>query len=487
MSAAPAPTIVWFRDDLRVADNPALAAAAARGGPIVPLYVLDEATAGGGRPLGSAARWWLAGSLAALSRRLAGLGAPLVLRRGPAAEIVPSFAREIGAGAVHWNRRYHAAGIAADATVEAALKAAGVAVESHHANLLHEPSAVTTAAGDPYRVFTPFWRAVLGRDAPRLPLPAPRHLARLAPSPPGERIDDWHLTPTAPDWAGGLRAAWRPGEAAAEARLEAFLTDGLAGYADRRDVPAGEATSRLSPHLRFGEISPFRIWHAVAARAAADPGRLGSGAEKFQAELGWREFSWHLLHHNPGLAHENFNRRFDSLAWRASDAATAVAAWRRGLTGVPIVDAGMRALWQTGFLHNRLRMVVASFLTKHLLVDWRVGEAWFWDTLVDADAAANPAGWQWVAGCGADAAPYFRIFNPVLQGEKFDPGGAYVRRFVPEIAGLPDRFLHRPWEAPAAALAEAGLRLGDTYPAPIVDLADARERALAAYERAKAA
>jgi deoxyribodipyrimidine photo-lyase len=477
------PVVIWLRDDLRVADNPALAAAAESGRPVLVLYVLDEAS-DGIRPLGGAARWWLAGSLATLSERLARLGVPLVLRRGPAAEVVPAVVAEAKAAAVFWNRRYGGGEVAVDRALKAALGAADVAVKSFQASLLYEPWRVRNGEDRPYRVFSPFWRAARATGEPRRPLPTPAEINGFRGRVASDGLADWRLTTTRPDWAGGLRETWEPGEAGAEARLSAFLDGALARYADDRDVPAGTTTSMLSPYLRFGDISPFRVWHAAAARAVGG-GRMVRAVEKFHAELGWREFAWHLLHHAPDLARRNFQPRFDDFPW--GTAGDAVEAWRRGRTGVPIVDAGMRQLWTTGWMHNRVRMVVASFLVKHLLVDWRVGEAWFWDTLVDADAANNPASWQWVAGTGADAAPYVRVFNPVLQGEKFDADGGYVRRWVPELARMPDAWLQKPWEAPADVLATAGVRLGRDYPKPVIALADGRARALAAFERIRAA
>lgn len=462
--------LVWLRDDLRLIDNPALAAAVRSGRPAVALYCLDEVSPGI-RPIGGAARWWLAGSLDRLSADLARLGVPLILRRGAAGEVVPEVAHAVGAEAVHWNRRYAAAGIAVDTGLKAALRAGGLTVESHHGNLLFEPFAVKTGQGGPYRVFTPFWRACRAAGAPRRPLPAPKAVAPFPGAlPPSDAVTDWGLRPTRPDWAGGLAATWTPGEAGAEARLGAFLDDALAGYAEGRDRPAGVTTSRLSPHLRFGEISPFRLWHAVADAVAAGHAATSADVDKFLAELGWREFCWHLLHHFPHITSANFNPAFDGFAW--DDNPAALAAWRRGRTGIPFVDAGMRQLWTTGWMHNRVRMVVASFLTKHLRLPWQVGEAWFWDTLVDADAASNAVGWQWVAGSGADAAPYFRVFNPVGQGEKFDPSGRYIRENVAELAALGDADVHQPWRraVPPAA-----------YPAPIVYLAQGRQRALAAY------
>ena len=467
-----APVIVWFRDDLRIADHPALVAAARAGAPLLCLYVLDERSA---RPLGGAARWWLAGSLRALDQELQNKGNRLVLRRGMATRVLPALAAEIGARAVHWNRRYEAQGIAADEDVAAALKKSGIAVETYHANLLLEPTDKLP------KVFTPFWRRLCAGAPPRRPLPAPARLA-AAPEVTSERLGDWRLEPTKPDWAGGLRATWTPGEAGARARLKQFLQERIAGYASRRDRPEDEATSRLSPHLRFGEISPFQVWHAAQFVAEKDQ-PIRRDVEKFLSEMGWREFSYHLLHGFPDLASRNLYDRFDAFPWASN--ASALRAWQRGLTGYPIVDAGMRQLWQTGWMHNRVRMVVGSFLVKHLLINWTEGERWFWDTLVDADPANNPASWQWVAGCGADAAPYFRIFNPVLQGEKFDPDGRYVREFVPELARLPNAVVHKPWTAPPLLLREAGVTLGKTYPESLVEHAQARQRALAAFERLK--
>jgi deoxyribodipyrimidine photo-lyase len=432
------PTVVWLRDDLRLADNPALSAAVERGEPVVLLYVLDE-VGRGIRPLGSASRWWLHHSLAALHESVNGC---LVLRRGAAEEVVPAVVAETGATAVYWNRRYGAA-----RDIDARLKAAlPIEARSFHANLLFEPWTVTTGQGEPYKVFTPFWRACLERDV-RGPLDAValRPLAHAS-----DRLDDWALLPTRPDWAAGLREEWTPGEAGAHERLDAFVADTIDDY-DRRDEPAVEATSRLSPHLRFGEVSPFQVWHAAHG--------AGRNSAKFLSEVGWREFNANILFHFPSLASENFRPAFDAFDWNDPDP-DELAAWQRGRTGIPLVDAGMRELWHTGYMHNRVRMVVASFLVKNLLVDWRVGEQWFWDTLVDADEASNPGNWQWVAGSGADAAPYFRVFNPELQRKKFDPHDEYVRRWVPEF-GTPD------------------------YPDPIVDLATSRRDALAAYDALK--
>ena len=454
--AGDGPALVWFRDDLRVADNPALRAAADSGRDVLCLYVWDEESDGVRAP-GGAARWWLHHSLTALEEELDRLGAPLVVRRGPAARVVADVLRESGAGAVFWNRRYGGAERHIDEGIKTAARADGVEATSFAASLLFEPWTIRTGSGTPFSVYTPFWRACLAAPPPRKPLPAPRSLTG-ATAPEGVGVDGLRLLPTHPDWAGGLREAWRPGERAAHHRLAAFLEEDVARYRDDRDTPGIDATSRLSPHLRWGELSPHQVWHAATearGRANAD------GATTFLSELGWREFAYHTLFEHPDLATVNIHREYDSFPWPRLHPA-ALEAWHQGRTGIPLVDAGMRELWATGTMHNRVRMVVASFLVKNLLIDWRRGEQWFWDTLVDADAASNPFNWQWVAGSGADAAPYFRVFNPELQRTKFDPHGDYVRRWVPE------------WDTA-------------DYPEPIVDLGETRRAALAAFEEVKKA
>ncbi|KRB36663.1 cryptochrome/photolyase family protein [Microbacterium sp. Root180] len=447
----PSPSIVWLRDDLRLADNPALRAAVDRGEPVVVLYVLDEESPGV-RALGGAARWWLHHSLASLGERLAERGARLVLRRGPAERVVREAVTDAAAGAVFWNRRYGGPEREVDAALKAGLRADGVEVASFAGSLLFEPWTVTTGAGTHFSVFTPFWRACLALPAPRQPLPEPREVAGARHPIASDELEDWGLLPTGPDWADGLRETWEPGEPAGRRRLREFLTHDLDAYDRARDEPSAGATSLLSPRLRWGEVSPFTVWHE-----AVEHGHGG----RFLSELGWREFAWHTLFHSPDLATANLRREFDAFPWPRLKP-THLEAWQRGRTGVALVDAGMRELWETGYMHNRVRMVTASFLVKNLLIDWRRGEEWFWDTLVDADAANNPFNWQWVAGSGADAAPYFRVFNPELQAKKFDADGHYVRRWAPE-------------------------HLSDDPPEPIVDLGETRKAALAAYDVVKRA
>jgi len=475
--------VVWLREDLRLADNPALSAAVDAGGPVTLLYVHDEESRGL-RPLGAASRWWLANSLKSLAADCEGLGLSLTLRVGKSADVVRAVADEAGAASVFWNRRYFEPGKTIDEGLKAALREDGLEAESFNGRLLNEPWEVKSKAGEPLKVYTPYWRAARGRGEPRAPLPKPRKgSVEGGKALKSTSIDDLGLEPAKPDWAGGMREAWTPGEAGARRELKRFLDGGLKGYADGRNRPDQEATSRLSPHLCFGEVSPFQLWHAVEKARAEGPASA-KDVDTFRAELGWREFNHHILHYNPGLATENFQKRYDAFPWEKPDAA-ARRAWRKGATGYPIVDAGMRQLWTTGWMHNRVRMITASFLIKDLMIDWRDGEAWFWDTLVDADHANNAANWQWVAGSGADAAPFFRVFNPATQGQKFDPQGDYVRAFVPELKDMPAKWIHTPWEAPDEVLRRAGVTLGETYPKPIIDHGKARERALAAFQKLK--
>jgi deoxyribodipyrimidine photo-lyase len=437
---------VWLRDDLRITDNPALTAALASADSVAIVYVLDEVSSEA-RPLGRASKWWLHQSLTALASDIAKLGGHLILRSGSARDVIPALVSELGATSVHWSKRF-----GATRNIDADLKSSLPNAQSHHGSLLHEPWSLVSGAGTPFKVFTPFWKTYLANNVPRSPFPAPKAIPGVAA--PSESLESWNLEPEIP-WDAGLRESWTPGETGAHARLNDFLKRGLALY-HRRDEPAVPATSRLSPHLRFGEISPYQIWHAVEAVTDA---AARKNAAKFLSEVGWREFSFHQLFHNPDISTRNLRSDFDSFPWQPPNPQL-LRAWRRGETGVSLVDAGMRELWATGTMHNRVRMVTASFLIKNLGIDWRIGEEWFWDTLVDADEASNPASWQWVAGSGYDAAPYFRVFNSELQAAKFDTDAEYRLEWVPEF-GTPD------------------------YPDPIVDLAESRNRALAAYSAMK--
>ncbi len=469
--------IVWFRRDLRVNDNPALVAAIERGGPVLPVFLYAPEEEGDWAP-GGAARWWLHHALTSLSRALDELGLPLVIRRGPSLDALRELVAETGAGAVFWNRRYEPAIVARDTTIKQTLKEDGLDAWSGNAALIWEPHQVRNQQGRPFRVFTPFWKH-LRTQAPSPPVVLPE-LAAKAPdeAPRSLALDALGLLPER-DWDAGFPQRWTPTLDGAGEALEAFLDGPVARYAERRDCPGASGTSRLSPFLAHGQLGPRQVWAAAHSTGAAD----GKGGYTFLKELAWREFAHHLLVHFPQTPTEPLNDAYRHFPWEPDEAA--LAAWQRGRTGYPIVDAGMRELWRTGWMHNRVRMVVASLLVKHLLQPWQEGARWFWDTLVDADLANNTLGWQWSAGCGADAAPYFRIFNPMLQGEKFDPDGAYVRRWVPELADLPDRHIHTPWAAPDAVLRKAGVRLGETYPRPVIEHAAGRRRALAALQENK--
>jgi deoxyribodipyrimidine photo-lyase len=459
------PVIMWFRQDLRLADNAALSAAAAAG-PVLGVYILDDETPGEWR-WGGASRWWLHHSLESLAGRV-----PLILRRGKADAVLAALIGEAGAKALYFTRDYAPWSGALEQRLRNICEKAGVACHRYCGFLLHEPEAVRTGQGQPYKVFTPFSRAAFAAEPDRKPRTAPKiEVAKAKVS--GDRLEDWSLLPVNPNWAKGFNPAWTPGEEGAKARLEHFIESSLADYADGRDRPDQESTSRLSPHLHWGEISPLQCWQAVRSAMDKAHGRLDRSGEVFLKELLWREFSYHLIHHWPDLPETAFRPEFNDFPWRSDE--IALRAWQQGRTGYPLVDAGMRELWATGYMHNRVRMITASFLIKHLLLPWQEGEKWFWDTLVDADIANNAASWQWVAGSGADAAPYFRIFNPTLQAEKFDPNGDYVRKWVPELGQQPASVIHRPW------LAEGRL----DYPSPIVDHDMARKRALAALKATK--
>lgn len=461
MSAENKPVIIWFRQDLRLRDNPALRAACDTGAPILPVYVLDDENSGEWR-MGGASRWWLHQSLRCLNNSLNG---KIYFAKGDARQILTKLVKDTNAAGIYWNRCYEPWRIARDKKIKADLN-----VKSYNGSTLFEPHKTLKDDGTPYRVFTPFYKkGCLGKSPePRKPDPMPDNLSLYDHS--GLSLDDLGLMPSI-KWYADMEKAWQPGEQGAQSRLKEFLSGGISGYKEGRNYPAQQNVSRLSPHLHFGEISPNDVWHAAKATMVAEG--CEQDGETFLSELGWREFSHNLLYHTPDLPRKNLQNKFDRFPWRDDD--KALKAWQTGQTGYPVIDAGMRELWQTGYMHNRVRMIVGSFLVKNLLLHWHHGEDWFWDTLVDADLANNSASWQWIAGCGADAAPYFRIFNPVTQSQKFDQSGAYIRRFVPELKDIPDEYIHAPWEAPD------NIKSKTNYPAPIVDLKETRERALAAY------
>jgi len=476
-------TIVWFRQDLRVSDNPALAEAIAGGRAVVPVFLWAPDEEGAWSP-GGATRWWLHHALADLDAALRARGSRLVVRKtgkGGSLDALRKLARECKAEAVFWNRRYEPAAIARDAAIKKALRAEGLVVASHNAGMLHEPQGIETKAGGPFKVFTPLWKHYQTLEVPK---PVEVDLAALRPPkawPEGQPLESLELLPKIP-WDKGMAAFWTPTRGAAEARLRNFLRSGAAeDYGAHRDFPEEDGTSRLSPYLHFGQIGPRELWWGIAG-AGTFSKKMEDGILR---QLVWREFAHHLLVHFPHTPVEPLREEFAAFPWK--DEAAVVAAWQRGRTGYPIVDAGMRQLWETGWMRNRVRMIVGSLLVKHLLQHWLEGARWFWDTLVDADLANNTLGWQWIAGCGADAAPYFRIFNPLLQGERFDPEGNYVRRFVPELAKVPAALIHRPWEAGALERRGWGVRLGENYPAPIIDHNAGRARALKAFEAVRKA
>ncbi|WP_100641429.1 cryptochrome/photolyase family protein [Alteromonas facilis] len=469
-------TIVWFRQDLRLNDNPALIWAVEQGH-IIPVYIVDNVTPDRVE-LGGASQWWLHHSLVALNKSL---DKRLHIYVGDPQKILLSLIQETGAKAVVWNRCYQPWQRSRDETIKSEIKSTGIEVHSFNGSLLWEPMKITKQDGGVYKVFTPYYRkGCLNATAPRYPTSRPDNM-RYASSPAGSTsIDDLALLPSI-KWDEAFYAHWTPGEKGAAEKLQSFIANAALSYKSDRDIPSVVGTSKLSTHLRFGEISPNQIWYALLDQFG---GADNEHIDTYLSELGWREFSYYLLYHWPSIPTENFNDKFNRFPWNNNDAD--LKAWQKGLTGIPFVDAGMRELWQTGYMHNRVRMVVGSFLVKNLLVDWRKGERWFWDCLLDADLASNSASWQWVAGSGADAAPYFRIFNPVLQGEKFDKHGEYVKTYCPELSKLPAKYIHKPWEAPSEVLRAAGIVLGKDYPKPIVDLKASRQKALQAYDVVKA-
>ncbi|MCC6794799.1 MAG: deoxyribodipyrimidine photo-lyase [Candidatus Hydrogenedentes bacterium] len=477
-----AATIVWIRLDLRLEDNPALHAAVQRGAPVVPLYIWSPKDEGEWAP-GGASKYWLHQSLAALTASLESRGATLVIRTAPSAiDALTDVINETGADAVYWNRRYEPAIVKRDTAIKSELTKHGIAVESFNSALMFEPWEIKNKQGSPFQVFTPFWKTCLNMPTVSTPLPAPKQITPLTKPVKSQSLASLELEPRI-DWAKGIRETWTPGEAGAHDQLTRFF-DTIAAYPEDRDRPDCIGTSRLSPHLHFGEIGPRQIWHAARQHGAlaTTPG-VARGEEKFLTEVGWREFAHHLLFHFPHTAGKPLRQNFEKFPWLRNK--SHLRAWQKGLTGYPIVDAGMRELWHTGWMHNRVRMIVASFFTKDLLIPWQEGAKWFWDTLVDADLASNTLGWQWTAGCGADAAPYFRIFNPTSQGIKFDPNGDYVRTWVSELSRLDAKWIHDPSNAPEDVLRAADVVLGKTYPKPIVDHGEARVRALEAFAAIK--
>ena len=475
------PIILLFRQDLRLHDHAAFCAAARTGRPVIPCYILDDAAAGQWSA-GGASRWWLHHSLKSLSESIKNLGGKLILRHGESISEITQLANEVDASAVFWSRGYEPFQIRLEDKLHNTLSTNDIEAKRFGGTLLVEPDEIRNNSGNPFKVFTPFWKACLRHAQPRPVKEIPNEVAFYKKTITSDKLADWKLLPTNPDWASEFNEYWAPGEHGARQQLDQFLDDCVAEYKDQRDFPDQWGTSRLSSHLHFGELSPHQVWHAGQCLLTQEP-KLSVGIEAYLRQLVWREFSAYLLFHWPTFPEQPFREQFAAFPWHEDE--KVLQAWQKGMTGYPIVDAGMRELWQTGWMHNRVRMIVASFLIKHLLIPWQQGEAWFWDTLVDADLANNSAGWQWVAGCGADAAPYFRIFNPTLQGLKFDANGNYVRRWVPELTRLPNKFIHQPWKAPGMILSEANVSLGKNYPEPIVDHQFARQRALDAFKQLK--
>lgn len=471
-------SIVWFRQDLRIEDHPALLEASSKGR-VLPLYIWDP-EGEGNWAAGEASKWWLHYSLMNLSKELQTVGMRLVLRQGNTLDILKELIAATGATSVFWNRRYEPASIERDAHLKRELHAKGIHAHSFNASLLFEPWTIANQQGKPFQVFTPFWKACLKllQSQPISVMPSPQSNSNMADKIPSLPLADLHLLPAIP-WDQGIKSTWTPGAAQAKALFSKFLEKPILHYEEMRNFPAEEGISRMSPYLHFGEISPRMIWHQVVNKYGQDHEPTLS----YLRQLGWREFAYHLLYHFPQTPEIPLKRTFLDFPWK--DNKSQLQAWQKGETGYPIVDAGMRQLWKTGWMHNRVRMIVGSFLVKDLLISWNEGARWFWDTLVDADLANNTLGWQWIGGCGADAAPYFRIFNPVTQGETFDPDGIYVRRWVPELAALPNKYIHKPWQTPESILREAGILLGHTYPFPIVDHAQARKEALAAFSSSR--
>lgn len=467
------PTIFWFRNDLRLIDNQALTEAIEATDDLIPIYILDTKSE---CEIGSAQKWWLHHSLNSLQKSLNKKGAKLHLQKGDPSKVILELIKKYKVKSIYWNKVFEPAALQLDSLLEDSLDKIDVEVNKFNGNLLTDPALIKNKSGGYFKVFTPYWRHIMSILQPREIVPEPKKISQKSTI-KSEKLDSWDLLPKSPDWSEGF-SIWKPGEKGAREQLKKFLDDGLQGYKDNRDIPSLELTSRLSPHVHFGELSPIQIWNTVE-QVGLRYAKLQKGSEAYLRQLIWREFSFYLLYYFPELNKKNFNSKFNGFKWKKNK--KALKAWQKGLTGYPIVDAGMRELWHTGYMHNRVRMITASFLTKDLLIDWREGESWFWDTLLDADIANNSFGWQWVAGSGADAAPYFRIFNPIIQGEKFDKDGLYVRKWCPELAKLPNKYIHHPWDAPEDILDSADIKLGKNYPLPIVDHKVARDLALEKY------
>ncbi len=478
-----APSIVLFQNDLRLADNPALSAAAHREKPLICLYVWNKKATGYHMP-GAASRWWIYHSLQSLSDHLQTAGNDLTIRFGKTMEVLSGLLRNFPKAHVFWNQSCEPMGQEIERNLLTFLETEKIEGRGFHGNTLVDPATILTQSHTPYRVFTPFWNRLHNTLSFSPPLPAPRTLPPQPSVPPKSLpLDSLKLLPKI-DWAEGIRQSWTPGETGAQTALRKFLQNPAKFYAMDRDRPDLPHTSRMSPHLHFGEMSPRRLWHSIQhAKQKNHNIQARKSYDAYLRQIAWREFSQYLLRHFPQTVHEPLYSTYQTFPWHNN--ARSLRAWEKGLTGFPIVDAGMRELWHTGWMHNRVRMITASFLTKDLLLPWQKGAKWFWDTLVDADLANNTMGWQWVAGCGADASPFFRIFNPITQGKKFDPDGHYVRKWVPELAALPSSFIHQPWAVPPLLLAKANVTLGETYPQPIIDHTVARNRALLAYRKFK--
>jgi len=464
--------IFWFRQDLRIVDNPGLSKSL-KSDKVLPIYILDDINSND-FAMGAASRWWLHNSLRELNKNLDN---KLSLYKGDPLEILESLSSRFNIKGIFWNRCYEPWRIERDKKIKSKFIEKDIIVETFNSALLWEPWEILKSDNTPYKVFTPYYRkGCLMSEAPRKPLSAPNLNTLFEDKENVLQLDDLNLLPRI-KWYKEMEKLWEPGEKGAHKKLESFLSDGLLGYKEGRNFPSKKNVSQLSAHMHFGEISPNQVWHR--AKLKKDLPRIEKDLDHFLSELGWREFSYNLLFHFPELPRENLQKKFDNFPWIENE--ILFDKWKKGLTGYPIVDAGMRELWQTGYMHNRVRMIVGSFLVKNLLLHWHKGEEWFWDCLIDADLASNSASWQWVAGSGADAAPYFRIFNPILQGKRFDPDGSYIKKFIPELEQLPSKYLFSPWEAPIEVLSEANIELGSDYPEPIVDLIKSRDRALEAF------